>query len=60
MNPVENEDQIKKFMAKHPNFQLVPASQFVDNIYTDGQYLKTIPHKHQMDGSFAAKLKRIS
>ena len=22
--------------------------------------LKTVPHKHQMDGSFAAKLKRLS
>jgi len=60
MNPVENEEQINKFLAKHSNFKLVPASQFVDKRYTEGDFLKTIPHKHQMDGSFAAKIKRIS
>lgn len=60
MNPVENEDQINNFLAKHKNYQLVSAGQYIDNIYTDGDYLKTIPHKHHMDGSFAAKLKRKS
>lgn len=60
MNTIENEDQIEKFLAKHPNFELVAADKFVNKIYTDGKYLKTIPHKHQMDGSFGAKLKRLS
>ena len=60
MNPMENEEQIEKFLSKHSNFELVSADNFVDKIYTDNQYLKTIPHKHQMDGSFGAKLKRLS
>lgn len=60
MNPVENEEQIEKFLAKHPNFELVSADQYINNMYTDGKFLKTVPHKHQMDGSFGAKLKRLS
>ncbi len=60
MNPMENEDQITKFLSKHSNFELVSADQFVNSIYTDNNYLKTIPHKHQMDGSFGAKLKRLN
>jgi len=60
MNRIENEDQIEKFLKKHPNFELVPANQYLPDLYTDGDYLKTIPHKHQMDGSFGAKMKRIN
>lgn len=60
MNPIENEDQVKKFLAKHPNFELVPAGSYINGIYTSGKYLKTIPHVHLMDGSFGAKMKRIS
>lgn len=60
MNTVENEDQIEKFLSLHTNFELVPAENFIDKMYTDNKFLKTIPHKHHMDGSFGAKLKRMS
>jgi 16S rRNA (cytosine967-C5)-methyltransferase len=60
MNPVENEEQIEKFLKKHPNFELVSADNFIDSRYTSNGYLKTMPHIHLMDGSFGAKLKRKS
>ncbi len=60
MNPVENEEQIEKFLKKHPNFKLLNANEFLDDSYTQNGYLKTIPHVHLMDGAFEAKVKRIS
>lgn len=60
MNTAENEDQVEKFLDRHKNFELVPAANFINKYYTDKKYLKTIPHKHNMDGSFGAKLKRLS
>ncbi len=58
MNPQENEEQIKRFLAKNPKFRLVPAERFIPKEYTDKGFLKTIPFKHHMDGAFAAKMQK--
>lgn len=59
MNPKENEEQVNKFLKRFVNFELVDASNFVDSKYTKNGFLRTIPHIHQMDGAFGAKLRRI-
>ncbi len=56
MNPEENEEQIKKFLAQNSRFTLVDASKFVPAAYTENGFMKTIPFRHNMDGAFAAKL----
>jgi len=59
LNPLENENQVERFLKKHRNFKLVPASLFIDKKFTEKDYLKVIPFKHNFDGAFGAKLQRI-
>lgn len=59
IEPEENEIQIKKFLEKHPNFEVVgissevlPESWLAD---ADG-YLTLYPHVHGTDGFFICKM----
>ncbi len=59
IEPEENILQVKGFLARHPEFALEPASQFVPAILVNGDgCIETYPHRHRMDGSFAARLIR--
>lgn len=59
LEPEENEDQINKFLSDHTEFKLIDASVFVKKDYVgDDGFVKTFPHIHGFDGSFAAKLIR--
>ncbi len=58
MNPAENEQQIKKFLAQNSKFTMVAAEDFIPAAYTEKGFVKTIPFKHNMDGAFAAKLQK--
>jgi 16S rRNA (cytosine967-C5)-methyltransferase len=57
IEPEENEGVIRAFLAAHPEFHLDDASQFVNKAVTtpDG-FVETFPHRHHIDGSFAARL----
>lgn len=53
----ENDNIADAFVALHPQFRLVPASEVLaqQQIALDtGPYLKLLPHLHQTDGFFAA------
>lgn len=52
--PQENEKQIEKFIAAHPDFVLTPP----DTIPSDGGYMRMTPKRHNTDGFFAAVLVR--
>lgn len=60
--PEENEDVIRGFLQKHPDFVIdQPKLDRVhdhEKLLTSEGFLKTIPHRHQMDGFFAAALKK--
>ena len=57
----ENEGIVQAFLAAHPDFTLIPASQILEEQKIElpmGEYLKLYPHLHQTDGFFAAILQR--
>jgi 16S rRNA (cytosine967-C5)-methyltransferase len=55
--PEENELVVEAFLRKHPEFHLEDASRFVNRaVVTDSGYIATFPHRHHIDGSFAARL----
>jgi len=57
----ENQDVVAAFLAAHPQFRLMPASQVLaqQQIALDtGDYLQLYPHRHGCDGFFAAVLER--
>ena len=56
IEPEENEENIKWFLAKHPEFSLDPAENYLPpSLCKDGFYV-SIPHISKMDGAFAARL----
>ena len=57
----------RDFLAAHPNFRLVPASEVladqkieVPALPADSGMFALYPHLHQTDGFFAAVLERTS
>lgn len=56
--PEENEKNIEKFLASHPNFALAPFE--VGELKVDNGAITLLPHVHGTDGFFIAKLTRKS
>lgn len=63
IEPTENEEIISRFLKNFPMFTLEPASEFLPDIpqsaITSEGFLQTFPHEHGVDGTFAARLRRI-
>ncbi|OQX95315.1 hypothetical protein B6I21_06030, partial [candidate division KSB1 bacterium 4572_119] len=57
IEPDENERIVEKFLKKNKNFNIDPATRFISETFvTEEGFARTFPHKHGMDGSFAARL----
>ncbi len=58
----ENEGVVEDFLAKHPDFELVPATPWLGEALaaqvTRGGMLRLYPHRHDTDGFFGAVLVR--
>ena len=56
--PEENEGVVKAFLQKHPEFAITPPKMNSElcskHLLTPEGWLKTYPHRHEMDGFFAA------
>ena len=58
VEPEENERQVERFLARHPEFVLDPCPGAIpEKFIDDNGYLKITPHEHGMDGMFAARLR---
>ncbi|MBI3189909.1 MAG: 16S rRNA (cytosine(967)-C(5))-methyltransferase RsmB [Ignavibacteriales bacterium] len=58
--PEENEQLIQQFLSHHTEFQLDDASKFVSkNVVSSEGYIMTYPHRHHIDGGFAARLIKL-
>lgn len=59
--PEENEDVVKAFRERHPEFTFEDARRYLpEQLVSDDGYARTFPHLHGMDGSFAARLVKSS
>jgi 16S rRNA (cytosine967-C5)-methyltransferase len=55
--PEENEDNIHAFLARHQEFrQETPIGAIHPDCLDALGFMKTLPHRHDMDGFFAARL----
>jgi len=58
IEPAENQEIVERFLAEHPEFELVPASEVLPASVVEDGYLQTYPHRHHIDGTFGARLRR--
>jgi 16S rRNA (cytosine967-C5)-methyltransferase len=54
--PEENTENIKWFLEIFPNFELDPADKYIPSEVCSEGFMQTFPHKHYIDGAFAARL----
>lgn len=59
IEPEENEQRVEAFMRRHPGFREDPVTGLVPEEVLDASgRLATLPHVHQVDGAFAARLRK--
>jgi 16S rRNA (cytosine967-C5)-methyltransferase len=55
--PEENEEVVKAFLHRHPDFAMEDSRRFVPELLVSADgFVRTLPHTHGMDGTFAARL----
>ena len=60
LEPEENDAQIERFLAENAEWRLEPpADGAVPASVLDAGRLRVLPHKHGVDGAFAARLRRV-
>ena len=58
IEPEENAEQVERFLAHHPEYQREPSETFPATLTSAEGDLMILPQRHQMDGAFAARLRR--
>jgi 16S rRNA (cytosine967-C5)-methyltransferase len=56
LEPEENEQVVAHFLRKRPEFVIEDATPYVPSMFVDGGFVRILPHKHAIDGAFAARL----
>ena len=60
IEPEENELRINAFLERRTNFSLENAGDFLPPAMVNSAgYMVTLPHQHNMDGAFAARMRRL-
>jgi len=58
LEPEENEDQVARFLAEHPDFSREPSRAVPPECLSPAGDLTLLPQRHGTDGAFAARLRR--
>lgn len=59
LEPEENDSQVETFLQEHPDWKLEPPpAGVVPESVLDAGRLRVLPHRHGVDGAFAARLRR--
>ena len=58
LEPEENEAQVERFLARHPEFGRAPSETFPPALTSEKGDMTILPQRHEMDGAYAARLRR--
>jgi len=58
LEPEENQQQVDGFLNRHAGFRREPGETFPADLTSAEGDLMILPQRHQMDGAFAARLRR--
>ena len=57
----ENQEVVHKFLANHSGFVIEPADLFVNKALVGREgFVEIFPHRHDMDGCFAARIRKVN
>jgi 16S rRNA (cytosine967-C5)-methyltransferase len=59
LEPEENQQQVDAFLDRHPEFGRERNEIFRGALTSPEGDLMILPQRHQMDGAFAARLRRV-
>ena len=59
LEPEENATQVEAFLGRHPGFRREPPEDLADALLSNAGDLSIFPHRHRMDGAYAARLRRV-
>ncbi len=55
----ENQEVVQGFISRHPEYEFEPADELVERSFVGKEgFVETFPHRHDMDGSFAARIRK--
>jgi 16S rRNA (cytosine967-C5)-methyltransferase len=60
LEPEENQAQIERFLARHPEFQREGGKLVPETLLSPAGDLMTLPQLHEIDGAYAARLRRFA
>ena len=58
LEPEENERQVDGFLARHPDFVREPSETCPASLLSEKGDMTMLPQRHEMDGAYAARLRR--
>jgi 16S rRNA (cytosine967-C5)-methyltransferase len=60
IEPEENEKVVEEFLAENKGFRQDSLKGIIpENYLGNNYYVQTFPHRHRMDGSFVARIRRV-
>jgi 16S rRNA (cytosine967-C5)-methyltransferase len=63
LTALENENVVDEFLVRHGNLVLEDAASYLPNRakqLVKGKYFMALPHRHDTDGFFAARLRKVA
>jgi 16S rRNA (cytosine967-C5)-methyltransferase len=60
LEPEENQEQVEGFLKRRPEFRREPGKTLPAALTSPEGDLMILPQRHQMDGAFAARLRRMA
>ncbi len=62
IQPEENQERVDAFLARNPDFvaEQVPEGIVPERVLTAAGNMATLPHVHDVDGAFAARVRRLA
>jgi 16S rRNA (cytosine967-C5)-methyltransferase len=58
LEPEENQSQVERFLPVHPEFRREATSAVSPDLLSPEGDLMVLPHRHSIDGAYAARLRR--
>jgi 16S rRNA (cytosine967-C5)-methyltransferase len=58
LEPEENQSQVERFLQEHPEFCREATSAVSVDLLSPEEDLMALPHRHGIDGAYAARLRR--